>query len=126
MKKNDTAFYKTFPVVLAITVLVGAILFIVGEKTWGLGFILGNLTTLFLMSMLNRSSYRVVESQTPEQAKGIAMRSYFFRYFFYALILVVAGYHDGFNLLATGLGLFVFKLVLYIIGYLEGRGENND
>ena len=124
--KREESFYRTFPIVLGIAILVGAILFIWADKTWGLGFILGNLTTLFMMSQLNKSSYRIVESKSEQQAQRLAVRNYAFRFFFYAVILVVAVFHPSFNLYATMIGLFIFKIVLYTLGLIEGRGEKNN
>lgn len=124
MKKSDS-FYKTFPFVFIITFVVGGILFFI-DRTWSLGFVLGNLTSLFMMSQLNKSSYKIVESKTKQDAQKLAVRNYVFRFFFYAIILVVAGFHPSFNLITTMIGLFVFKVVLYIISFLDSRGEENN
>ncbi|AIO17954.1 ATP synthase I chain [Candidatus Izimaplasma bacterium HR1] len=125
MEKND-AFYKSFPFTLITVALVSTILWLVFGKMYGVGFALGGTTSMFMMSMLHRSSKKVVE-QDEFQAKRLATRNYFFRYFFYALILLAAGLLDNIDLLTTGIGLFTFKIVFYIVILLEKRrGEDDD
>lgn len=126
MKKEEEIFYRAFPIVMLIAIVVGVVLFIWVDRTWGLGFVLGNMTTLFMMSKLNKNSYRIVESKSPQEAQKLAVRNYAFRFFFYTVILVVGLLHPAFNLYATMIGLFIFKIVLYILGLLEGRGEKNS
>lgn len=124
--KHEEAFYRSFPITLGITIIVGAVLFIWVDRTWGLGFFLGSFTSLFMMSQLNKSSYKIVKSESKTEAQKIAVRNYAFRFFFYAIILVVALLHDSFNLVATMIGLFVFKAVLYTLSFIEGRKEKNN
>ena len=124
--KNEVAFYRSFPITLLITILAGAVLFIWFDRTWALGFFLGSFTTLFMMSRLNKTSYQIVKSESKPEAQKIATRAYAFRFLFYAIILVVALLHPSFNLIATMVGLFIFKIVLYTLSLLEGRGEKNN
>ena len=125
MKKSE-AFYRAFPIVWIITILGGVVLFVFTERPWALGFILGNITSLFMMSMLNKNSYKVVESKSVVAAQKVAVRGYAFRFFFYAVILIVAGFHPAFEIVTTAVGLFVFKIVLYILGFIDSRGEVNN
>jgi hypothetical protein len=122
MEKNDS-FFKTFPIVWIVTIIVGVLLWVLGSSSWGLSFILGSVTSLMMMSMLYKSSKNVLEQDTKIKAQRLATRNYFFRYFFYAVILVAAGVHPNLHILFTGAGLFVFKIVFYIVLFIDGRGE---
>lgn len=124
MEKND-AFYKAFPFTLLAVIVISAILWIVFGTTYGVSYALGGMTSMFGMSMLHRSSKKVVESDK-HSASRLATRNYFIRYFFYALVLFVAGYFPTLDLLTTGIGLFIFKIVFYIVLFTESRGEKKD
>ena len=123
MESKDT-FIKTFPFVWIYTGIIAVIFYIFINETWALSFVLGSVTSLMTMSMLYKSSKRVVESDKAT-AQKIAVRNYAFRYFFYALILLVSGYFNSFEILATAIGLFSFKIVFYILLFFESRGEKN-
>ncbi len=124
MERND-AFYKTFPFTLLAVVIISAVLWIIFGKMYGISYALGGMTSMFGMSMLHRSSKKVVESDKVS-ASRLATRNYFFRYFFYALVLFVAGYFPTLDLLTAGIGLFIFKIVFYIVLFVESRGEKQD
>ncbi len=121
MEKND-AFFKTYPIVWGITIVGGALLWILGEKSWGLSFILGNVTSMMMMSMLYRQSKRVLESDK-QTAQRLATRNYFFRYAFYAIVLAASAFLSTLNVLFTAVGIFVFKAVFYVVLHIDGRGE---
>ena len=59
MEKTDP-FLKTFPFVWIVTLVVGAILFIAVDLIWAMSFVLGNVTMLMTMSMLYKSSKRIL------------------------------------------------------------------
>ena len=120
MESKDT-FIKTFPFVWIYTGIIAIIFLIFINQIWAVSFVLGSVTSLMTMSMLYKSSRRVVESDKIT-AQKLAVRNYAFRYFFYVLILVVSGYFDSLELLATAIGLFSFKIVFYIVLLIESRG----
>jgi len=124
MERND-AFYKTFPVVWIITIIAGALLWILGSQKMGISFILGSVTSLMMMSSLHRSSKSITELTSQIDAQRKATKNYFFRYGFYALILITSAVHPNLDVIFTAIGLFVFKLVLYIISFIDSRGEIN-
>ncbi|GEM_PF-878259 len=121
MHSND-AFYKTFPVVVLLTAVGGALLWIFASRVYGVSFLLGNATSLYMMSMLHRSSAKLVKMDAA-QARRVATRNYILRYGFYALVLLLAGLLDQLDLLTTGLSLFLFKIVFYIILFWDARKE---
>ncbi|MCF7925859.1 MAG: ATP synthase subunit I [Candidatus Izimaplasma sp.] len=123
MDKRDP-FLLTFPIMWAITLLVVVILWIVGQKIWGLSYALGSVTMLFTMSMLYKSSKKVL-SQDKQNAQRMAVRNYAFRYFFYAVILVTAAVHDNLSVIVAAIGLFSFKVIFYIVFFVTERGESN-
>lgn len=125
MEKND-AFFKTFPIVWIVTIIAGALLWILWSDVIGISFILGSVTSLMMMSMLYKSSGRVLEQDSKIKAQRLAIRNYFFRFFFYAVILVTTAVHPNLSVLAAGIGLFVFKIVFYIVILIDKRGEENN
>ncbi len=122
MESKDT-FFKAFPVVWVVTIVVGIALWLVLSKAWGIAYILGSVTSLMAMSMLYKNSKVIVESKSVERAQKLAVKNYAFRMFFYALILVIAGLLDSLELIGTMLGLLTFKVVFYILVFFEKRGE---
>ena len=122
MESKDT-FFKAFPIVWIVTLVVGVLLWVFLSQAWGISFILGSVTGLMTMSMLYKNSKVIVQSNNKEVAQKLAVRNYAFRMFFYALILVIAGLLDSLELIGTMIGLFTFKIVFYILLFLEKRGE---
>jgi len=122
MESKDT-FFKAFPVVWIVTIVVGITLWIVLSKAWGIAFILGSVTSLMAMSMLYRNSKVIVETTSVDRAQRIAVKNYAFRMFFYAIILVTSGLLDSLELFGTIFGLLTFKTVFYILLFFEKRGE---
>lgn len=121
MEKTDP-FLKTFPFVWVVTLVVGAILFIAVDMAWALSFVLGNVTMMMTMSMLYKNSKKILE-QDKQGAQRMAVRNYVFRYFFYAVILIAAAVNQNLEVIGVAIGLFVFKIVFYILLFLERRGE---
>jgi carbon starvation protein CstA len=121
--EESRAFHRTFPIVLAIAFLGGALLWWLVSRPVGLGFLLGNFTSLFAMSQLYRSSQMLLQLPA-EAAKRRAVRNYLIRYLLYATVLLVAALLDPFDLLTTGLSLFLFKLVFYVLLFLENGKEH--
>ncbi len=124
MEKND-AFFKAFPFTIGITIVIATALWIIFEQKYGMSFALGSFTMLYTMSMLNKSSKRVLESDKVT-AQRLTIRNYFFRYLFYAVVLVAAGLLPNLDVLTTGIGLFLFKIVFYIIILFDRRGEKKQ
>jgi len=119
--ENKDVFIKTFPFVWIYTIVITVILFFI-DKTWGTSFLLGSVTSLMAMSMLYKSSAKILESDKVG-AQKLAVRNYAFRFAFYAAILVVSGiFNENLEILATAAGLFSFKIVFYIVLFIEGRG----
>lgn len=123
--ENKDAFIKTFPFVWIYTIVISLILLIF-DKTWSISFALGSVTSLMTMSMLYKSSARLLVSDKTS-AQKLAVRNYAFRFVFYAVILVVSGIFDEtLEILATAVGLFSFKIVFYVVLFVESRGAVND
>lgn len=121
--ENKDVFIKTFPLVWIYTIVVGIILFLTVGSNWAISFVLGSVTSLMMMSMLYKSSKRILHSEKKDAVK-LAGRNYAFRFFFYALILVISALLDNLEILGTAAGLFSFKLMLYFNIFFEKRGES--
>lgn len=124
MKENDS-FLKTFPITFTIMIIVGVLLGILVDLKTGVSFALGCVTTLMMMSMLFKSTTKVVEMTDKVQAQRQTVKNYAFRFFFYVLILVIAAVHPNLDILFVAIGFFVFKIVLYIVLFLEKKGGDS-
>lgn len=122
MEKND-AFYKSFPFTLLATILIAAVLWIVFDQMYGLSFALGSMTMLFTMSMLHKSSKKIIEYDKVS-AQRLAIRNYVFRYTFYAIVLVAAALSPSLDIISTAAGLFLFKIIFLSIVFFDRRGEH--
>ncbi len=122
MESKDT-FFKAFPIVWIVTIIVGITLWVFLSQAWGIAYILGSVTSLMAMSMLYKNSKAIVETTSVERAQKMAVKNYAFRMFFYALILVISGLLDSLELVGTMIGLLTFKAVFYSLLFLEKRGK---
>ena len=113
MKNKDSAFIKTLPLVwIYTTIVILVVWLIVGERIWAISFLLGSATSLWAMSQLYKSSAKVLKGDV-QQAQKMATRNYAIRYFFYALVLVVAALYDSLVIVA------VASLHYWVICYRE-------
>ena len=125
--KDNNAFLVTFPVTLLVTFVTATILVFALGLSEALSFALGSITTLMMMSMLHKSTNSVLEETDKVRAQRRMARNYAFRYFFYAVILVISAIHPALNVLLVAIGLFVFKICLYIILLIQKKGgDQND
>lgn len=120
--ENSNAFIKTFPVTWIVTIIGGVIIYFIGDAIMSVSFLLGSVTSLMMMSMLFRSTNKILLSENKIDAQKQSVRSYALRYLFYTIILVTAAIHPNINILFTAGGLFVFKICLYIVLFFENRG----
>ncbi len=122
--KESNLIVKAFPITWIITLLFTIAFWLLINSTFAVSFVLGSATTLMMMSMMYKSTKKAL-LLNKEQAKKTVVFNYAVRYFFYALILIVAGMSDKFDVIATIIGLFTFKLSIYIVILLDKKGENN-
>lgn len=124
MDNKYESFIRTFPVTWILTIIGAVAIYFLGNAINAISFALGSVTTLMMMSMLNKSSNKAFfDGQDKVQAQKLIVRNYIVRYFFYALILTISAIHPNLNVLFVGLGLFVFRISLYIILFKDMRGE---
>lgn len=125
--KNSDAFLLTFPVTLVVTLIIATILVLTLDIPRGLSFALGSITTLMMMSMLYKSTEKVLQNTDKVKAQRQTIKNYAFRYFFYALILVIAQIHPALDVVYVALGLFIFKICLYLVLLVQNKGgDTND
>ena len=116
MRNQNDAFLLAFPITFGITLIAIIILVVVGvDIKIPLSIGLGSLTTLMMMSALQRSANKVILMEDQTKAQRQTIKNYAFRYFFYALILVIAAIHPNIRVEFVVVGLIIFKLVLYIL-----------
>lgn len=120
--ENSNVFIKAFPIQWILTIVVAIVLYVVVSNTWAFSFVLGSATTLMMMSMMYKTTKKVLDEQRSDASKRV-VRNYVFRYLFYALILVIAGISGKFEIIGVAIGLLSFKVSLYISIFLDRRGE---
>lgn len=121
--ENKQTFYMAFPYTVISTIVISVVLWLTLGRVYGISFALGSTTMLFTMSLLNRTSRKIVEQTNKTTAQRMAIMNYVLRYGFYAIVLLLAGISDNFDLITTGAGLFLFKIVFYIIHFIVKRGD---
>ena len=126
--KNNNAFLLAFPITFGITILAIVVLVIVGvDIKIPLSIGLGSVTTLMMMSSLQRSVNKVILTDDETKAKRQTIKNYAFRYLFYAMILVISAIHPNIRVEFVALGLIVFKLILYILLFVNRKdGDQHD
>ena len=122
MNGHYSAFIKAFPITWMVTGAVAVVLYFAVSDMWAYSFVLGSATTLMMMSMMQKSTRKILDEQAKDASKRV-VRNYLFRYLFYALVLVIVGLSDNLEIIGTALGLLTFKLSLYIAIFLEKRGD---
>lgn len=122
---NYNAFTKTFPLTVIFTAVVTLTLVIFKQSELGISFLLGSVTSLWAMSMLYKSSAKIMK-EDQKQAKKKAIINYALRFAVYAIVLVLAYMRPDFNFYAVAAGLFSFKLMLYLSIFLDRKGEMNE
>jgi len=121
--ENSNVFIKAFPIQWILTIVVAVVLYFAVNDVWAYSFVLGSATTLMMMSMMYKSTKKVLDEQRDDASKRV-VRNYVFRYLFYALILVIAGISGTFEIVGVACGLVSFKVSLYISIFLDKRGES--
>lgn len=123
--ENKTAFIKTFPITIIVTVVAMLVLWLgFGLKEWGLSIMLGSATSLWAMSMLNKSASKVLQSDEKE-AKKKTVINYLIRFVVYAIVLVVGQLSANLTIIGVAIGLLSFKAILYINLFVERKGDIN-
>jgi hypothetical protein len=123
--EKSSAFVKGFPVTIIVTIVVGVVLYLVVDTIAAVSFALGSLTTLMMMSMMFKTTNKIlIHEMDKVQAQKMTVRNYVIRFAFYGFILVLSAYHPNINVLFVAIGLFVFKICLYLILLFDKkRGE---
>ncbi|QMS85421.1 ATP synthase subunit I [Candidatus Xianfuyuplasma coldseepsis] len=121
MNDNSNAFIKAFPITWVVTGVVAVLLYFVVSDMWAYSFVLGSATSLMMMSMMYKTTKKILDEQAKDASKRV-VRNYIFRYLFYAIILVAVGLSDTLIIVATAIGLLTFKVSIYIALFLEKRG----
>ncbi len=122
--EKTSAFIKAFPITWIVTFIIGMLLYFFTTELKAISFALGSVTTLMMMSMLFKTTNKILMNETDKvQAQRMTARNYAIRYGFYILILVISALHPKIEVLFVAFGLFVFRFVLYAILFISMRGE---
>ncbi len=128
---NENVFIKTFTVVWPYILVMSALAFIVfnftefDQSTIAVSFFLGSVVSVMLMSHNYKTTMRQAHSDA-SQLQRITIRNYVFRFFFYALILVIAYFSEGLMVIPVFVGFTSFKVALLITALIFKGGDSND
>jgi hypothetical protein len=110
-RMTEQAFIKTFLYVWAYIAVVALAFYFVFNYESALSFFLGSAVSVMLMSHnFKRTTKAAVKD--PESLKRVTMINYAFRYAFYILILTVAHFSNGLDIVFTFIGFTSFKVTM--------------
>lgn len=121
MKENNTVFTRSFLINWLLTFVLLGVLWVLVGKYFALSILLGSATSMMMMSMMMKQNTRILQEGGTNVSRRY-FRGYVFRYFFYALILVLAVFIENFDVLGVAIGLLLFRASLYISLLIEKRG----
>ena len=127
---TEKTFLKTFIYIWAYIPVVFFIVFFVSGRNWDMAFnfFLGAVVSLMLMSHNYKTTMKTAQNVATE-LRARALKNYFFRYFFYGLILAITllRYNDVKYLIPVFIGFTSFKVVMMILFLVARlRGDLDD
>jgi len=122
---TETIYLKTFAYVWVYIIIMSALAYFVFNWDIMVSFFLGAVVSVFLMSHNYKSTMKTA-ANNPEGLKATAMRNYFFRYAFYIIILTVAYFSEGLEIIPVFVGFLSFKVVMLINFALSRKGVTDD
>ncbi len=126
---TEKIFLKTFIYVWIYIPIGFFIVFFVTGNNWNmaLNFLLGSLVSIMLMSHNYKTTMKTAH-QDHLNLKSRALKNYFFRYFFYILILAITllKFEDYRYLIPVFIGFTTFKVVMMISFAIANIGGGLD
>ena len=124
---TEKAFVKTFLYVWIYVAVLAIVFYFVFDYTSAVSFFLGSAVSVMLMSHNYKRTMRAAEKD-PESLQRVAVVNYAFRYAFYILILAIAHFSDGLDIIFTFIGFLSFKATMLIsmaIGRIHKEGSDD-
>jgi len=123
--KTETIYLKTFAYVWIYILIMSGLAFWIFDRDTMVSFFLGSVVSVFLMSHNYKSTVKKA-AVDPQGLKTTAMRNYFFRYAFYIIILTVAYFSEGLEIIPVFVGFLSFKIVMVLNFALSRKGMIDD
>lgn len=124
---TEKAFIKTFLYVWIYVAVLAVAFYFVFSYEHAISFFLGSAVSVMLMSHNYKRTMKAAQRE-PESLQRVAMVNYAFRYAFYILILAIAYFSDGLDLIFTFIGFLSFKVTMLIsmaIGRIHKEGSDD-
>lgn len=123
MKIKEIAFEKrVLLVALIINALAAAVSFFMGKTNWAFGFLYGYLITAGNFIVMAITARRLVQME-PEGAKIAAIGSYFGRYVFISVAIIMLRFWTAINVWAAMIGFFSLRIALLFEALLTRSQE---
>ncbi len=124
---TEKAFVKTFLYVWIYVAVLAGVFYFAFDYESAISFFLGSAVSVMLMSHNYKRTMRAAQKD-PESLRRVAMVNYAFRYTFYILILAIAYFSDGLDIIFTFIGFLSFKVTMLFsmaIGRIHKEGSDD-
>jgi uncharacterized membrane protein YesL len=122
---TERAFIKTFLYVWIYIAVLSLVFYLVFNYESALSFFLGSAVSVMLMSHNYKRTTKAAQKD-PESLKRVTMTNYAFRYAFYILILTIAHFSDGLDIIFTFIGFTSFKVAMLITMWVSKIHKEGD
>lgn len=122
---TERAFIKTFLYVWFYIAIVALIFYFAFNYDRAVSFFLGSAVSVMLMSHNYKRTTKAAQID-PESLKRVTMVNYAFRYAFYILILTIAHFSDGLDIIFTFIGFTSFKVAMLLTMWMSKIHKEGD
>ena len=122
---TERAFIKTFLYVWFYIAIVALVFYFAFGYDRAVSFFLGSAVSVMLMSHNYKRTTKAAQID-PESLKRVTMVNYAFRYAFYILILTIAHFSDGLDIIFTFIGFTSFKVAMLLTMWISKIHKEGD
>lgn len=122
---TERAFIKTFLYVWFYIAIVALVFYFAFGYDRAVSFFLGSAVSVMLMSHNYKRTTKAAQID-PESLKRVTMVNYAFRYAFYILILTIAHFSDGLDIIFTFIGFTSFKVAMLLTMWMSKIHKEGD
>ncbi len=125
MNKHPSVFVRTFAVAWPYVIIMSLLAWLVFNQVIAVSFFLGAITSIMLMSHNYKTTFNQL-NKDPALLKRRAIQNYVFRFVLYGVILVVAHYSQGLEMIPTFVGFTSFKVALLLTALIYRGSDYNE
>ncbi len=122
---TERAFIKTFLYVWFYIAIAALVFYFAFGYDRAVSFFLGSAVSVMLMSHNYKRTTKAAQID-PESLKRVTMVNYAFRYAFYILILTIAHFSDGLDIIFTFIGFTSFKVAMLLTMWMSKIHKEGD